>query len=368
MEILDPNWTANPNSDDATYTVFRTQILTLRVIGFLSFYDIHAVAGALSGPVIVCRTELLRRRKCVYVLGGSDGRGAFGDAERLALPNVVRNAAGGAWELLGADRRPCLNPGRSLACAGVIGGSLYVCGGWDGRDYHRSASRFDALSWPREWHELPPMAEPRGGAAGGVLWSRMYVCGGRQDVEPIDRVPRYLRCAEVFDPERGAWEALPPMSEVRCSAACGRVEGSLYVCGGSGANKRPLQSAERFNPARGEWEVIPPLQQPRSASSCAGLQGQLLVCGGLQGGTCLNSVEAFDPVRSVWSDFLSLSQPRAFAGAAVVAGRLFICGGFDGRNYAKSVEAYNPRSKSWEPVPDMAQRRACMAAVLLDLD
>merc|ERR1719433_991719 len=113
-----------------------------------------------------------------------------------ATPEFCRAILSKAWQL-----------GGTITAA--LGGCLYVCGGWDGRQRLSSVERF----CPKlgSWEELSPMLERRDRAAIATMAGRLYVCGGSDGNGDLDN-------AECLDPALNSWTALPQMSERRSGA------------------------------------------------------------------------------------------------------------------------------------------------------
>merc|ERR1719277_381458 len=76
-----------------------------------------------------------------------------------------------SWTLL-ASMSEC----RQGGVAATIAGTIYVCGGFNGRFDLRSAERHVVSTGL--WQPLPDMEERRHGALAAAVGNRFYVCGG----------------------------------------------------------------------------------------------------------------------------------------------------------------------------------------------
>lgn len=160
------------------------------------------------------------------------------------------------------------------------------------------------------WEAIASMAERRGWPAAGVLGGSLYVCGGRDEQrEPLSSVER-------LGPGQITWEPLKPMAGQRAGAAAAAAAGRLYVCGGA-FGAQMLSSAERYDPRVGFWETLPSMAARRAYVAAAAVAGRLHVFGGSDGGQCLGTTEQFDPIAGTWSVLPALSERRS--GAAAVA-------------------------------------------------
>jgi hypothetical protein len=104
------------------------------------------------------------------------------------------------------------------------------------------------------WAALPPMIQPRYGAAGCVLPSgRFAVLGGLGDGPVAGRED-----AEAFDPVSRAWQPLPSMPRGLGDGAAVAVAGGLLAVGG--ARRQMGQNhagAMLFDEESGRWFTLP---------------------------------------------------------------------------------------------------------------
>lgn len=278
----------------------------------------------------------------VYVCGGSpDGRKTLDMCERFS-PTT------GVWEAL-----PHMTERRAYATAGIVFGKLYVCGGSTDGARVRTAERFDPYG--NAWEPVPPMSVARECPSGGVAAGKFYVCGG------LDDCGQALSSAERFDPQAHAWEVLPPMAERRAWPAADTVGGHLYVCGGRDG-RWPLSSVERFDPSVGVWQAVPPMSEQRFGAAACAVTRRLFVCGGRSGVQALCSAERFDAEAQTWEVVSAMSAGRFGTAGGAAEGRLYIFGGYGSGQPLCSVETFDPSTGDWAPLAAMAQRREGSAA------
>ncbi|MCY1030141.1 galactose oxidase [Corallococcus sp. BB11-1] len=112
---------------------------------------------------------------------------------------------------------------------------------------------------------------------------------------------RAAQTAEVFVPERGAWELVASPSVPReHHAALVTGEGAVLVVGGEHSTRGTLASAEQFDPARGMWTQAPTLHEPRGEAGALWLrQGTVLVVGGVNELGTLATSEEYVPATCV---------------------------------------------------------------------
>mmetsp|Transcript_27302 Transcript_27302/g.62886 ORF Transcript_27302/g.62886 Transcript_27302/m.62886 type:complete len:455 (+) Transcript_27302:40-1404(+) len=255
-----------------------------------------------------------------------------------------------SWEPL-----PHMLQRRCDASAHVLGGHLYVCGGSNGEGSMNpvlsSVERFNPLT--RVWVHMPEMLFGRRGAAGGVMGGKLYICGGYNVTGALD-------LAECFDPSLDAtWQAMPLMLEQRADPGAASIGNALIVCGGRGGSVwAQLSSVEFFDPGKNLWQPLPNMLQPRAGAAVATTANKLYVCGGMGNdvGTP-TSVECFDMSMGVWEDVSSMLVARYCAAAAASGGRLYVFGGSHGWQQLQSAEQFDPEVGWWQPLPPMIEKR-----------
>ena len=161
------------------------------------------------------------------------------------------------------------------------------------------------------------MTIPRGKLGMAVLDGKLYAVGGQEDDGT------HLRSVEVFDPQRGMWEAGPQLATTRCDFGLAELDGKLYAVGGNEADyfgRFPLISVEVFDPQRGVWEAGPRLIRRRASFGMAVLDGKLYVVGGDIGTGDFGSpsVEVFDPQHGMWEVGPPLTTGRDYFGLAML--------------------------------------------------
>mmetsp|Transcript_54559 Transcript_54559/g.130162 ORF Transcript_54559/g.130162 Transcript_54559/m.130162 type:complete len:507 (-) Transcript_54559:137-1657(-) len=240
------------------------------------------------------------------------------DPHFQAIPLNPADAFKGVWEAV-----PSMKEKRAGFAAATVSGSLYVCGGFNGRSFLSSVEHYTwSLSHPRGvWESLSNMSTPRHCPAAAGVDGNLVVCGGYDGVKALSSV-------EQYDKGSGRWRMLPDLLEARHGACAAAVGSSLFVCGGFNGEE-VLQTLESLNLARGVWEPLARLTVPRNVASAAAFSGKIYVCGGCNGKDSLPSVECFDPRSGCWEKAPSMRSCR-HGGAAIVAdGHLFVCGGGD---------------------------------------
>eukprot|EP00747_Dinoflagellata_sp_TGD_P214390 gnl/TRDRNA2_/TRDRNA2_87258_c0_seq1.p1 gnl/TRDRNA2_/TRDRNA2_87258_c0~~gnl/TRDRNA2_/TRDRNA2_87258_c0_seq1.p1 ORF type:complete len:378 (+),score=64.46 gnl/TRDRNA2_/TRDRNA2_87258_c0_seq1:46-1134(+) len=197
---------------------------------------------------------------------------------------------------------------------------LVVVGGTDGEKCLSQAERFRPARGT--WEPLPPMAEPRSGAAATVCFGKLLVWGGYDGLA-------FHQSVECYDPTMAAWEAAGSITAARGGLCAAVMDSRVYLFGGYDGVSAST-SAERLCANFRAWEALPPLREPRSGAVAAVLGGKIYVCGGHHSDRTLNSMERFNPFSLTWQAMPPMRECRRDAAAAVLAGRVYVCGGFNG--------------------------------------
>ena len=165
-----------------------------------------------------------------------------------------------------------------------------------------------------------------------------------------------LAGAEVYDPTRDAWTAVPKqMSTGRASHTATLLQdGRVLVLGGRDAASFGLSSAEVYDPATGAWTTVASASTPIFGHTATLLAGnQVLVVGGVIG----DGAQIYDASGDVWTSVASMSATRQDHTASLLPGGTVLVAGGDAGG---TCEAYDPVSHAWTPVYTLnAPRHHC---------
>eukprot|EP00927_Polykrikos_kofoidii_P047849 TRINITY_DN42133_c0_g1_i1.p1 TRINITY_DN42133_c0_g1~~TRINITY_DN42133_c0_g1_i1.p1 ORF type:complete len:413 (+),score=76.48 TRINITY_DN42133_c0_g1_i1:179-1417(+) len=287
----------------------------------------------------------------IYLCGGRRGANELRSIERF-------DPSSQAWEVV-----PPLMVPREWACAAVVEGRIYVCGGW-GDVPLRSVERFHPSAGT--WEAMPPLSVARWGAAAAVVTGKLHICGGLDVVGVSTSSVERLELVGGSG-ESPVWDPVPAMSHPRGWPVAGAVAGQLYVCGGRYERHDPISSVERLSTDGTTWEPMEPMREARFGAALATVGGSLYVCGGASKSHLLSSVERFDTTTESpsWESLPAMTTCRGYVAAGAVAGRLHVFGGYDRVDNFRSAEQFNPATGRWFPLPSMNEGRSGAAATVL---
>ena len=206
------------------------------------------------------------------------------------------------------------------------------------------------------WEKGPNLPWPRQDAAAAVLGGRIYLIGGygphdqQQDttlvlepVEPTSASPQPL-ARRV-----GAWTSAAPIPAAIDHAGAAALDGFLYVAGGR-VGRRVSGAMWRYDPAADTWTPRAAMPIARYAPILLAADGRLYVIGGqTTRGRDELGIEVYDPAYDSWTlkrDELPVEREQA--AGAVLGHEIAIVGGHDHaqRNTA-ACDLWNPEADRW---------------------
>jgi hypothetical protein len=210
----------------------------------------------------------------IYRVGGLNARNATKDDEADLHSTdefAEYDPATRKWKALAP-----LPAARSSHNAAVIGGKLYVVGGWRLAGESPGTWEPDALVYdfnkPESgWQKLPLPDFKRRALAAGVWKGKLVALGGMDENASVS-----LR-VDVFDPQTRKWvqgPSLPDADMAGFGASAWNLSGNLYVCDLSGVLYRLSDDGSK-------WEEAGRLATPRFFHQLVpGPDGGLMVVGG----------------------------------------------------------------------------------------
>jgi DNA-binding CsgD family transcriptional regulator len=265
----------------------------------------------------------------LYVIGGETAGGEAVDAV------AVYDRQANEWNPAAPLPRPLAN-----AAAAAANGRLFVAGGTgpepgeEAGDHTLSPHLYIFDTESDVWSQPVPLPYPVAGAALVTDSESLYLLGGWDGRNMRDEIWRYPIAAAVgggvgADGAPVTWQLLGHLSTPRAFLGAAMVGGEIYIAGGYDG-QRELDLAEVFTPASGERRQLPPMGTPRGGLALVYDGLALFALGG--GWTHTNSThERYDTINNVWSNFPSpIVNEWRNLGAAAVDGHLYLVGGWSG--------------------------------------
>lgn len=347
-------------------------------VDFIRVFSIGDTFARIAASGHNCDTHnLVRACRDMYTVGHHLVSSAyiFGGATHVgSADNMIYqwDPCGTSWEVL-PQRMPFRGVGHTAV---VLERQIYLCG-IDFNQFGGMVMAFSPIaSTKKAWRVLSGVQSPhvrRARPSAAVLGGKLYLSGGANP----NMMTEVYNSAERLHPKPMRWEILPPMADMRMSAASAPYNSKLLVCGGHGAIRpeNAMQSAELYDTDEREWVAAPFMLTARLSHTAAFAHGSVYVCGGVGGDTfpdALKSAEVLHPRAAAWSALPDMLVPRTDAAVVVISGKVFVFGGCSGHGdnipqleFLQTVEHYNPQLRAWEAAPLMPERMSgCAAAVV----
>jgi N-acetylneuraminic acid mutarotase len=267
----------------------------------------------------------------IYVLGGFDR-----ETDELSTVEAY-DPVSNSWR-----DAPSLPTPLHHVNAAEVGGKIYVLGALAGGGFTAVGDGLVLDPALNGWESITPMASgtERGGAAVGVIGTKVYVAGGYRGGAVTDFA--------AYDTVADSWQSLPPLPERRDHLVGGVVDGVFFAVGGRDAAIEDLNGrVDAFDPAEGYWRSVSAMSVPRAGAASATLDGRIYVFGGEgapgnQG--VFPHVSGYDAATDAWTALPDMPIPRHGTGAAAINGVIYVPGGATkaGFGAVDTHEAFTP--------------------------
>ncbi|MGE3166798.1 MAG: Kelch repeat-containing protein [Planctomycetota bacterium] len=250
--------------------------------------------------------------KILLIGGGSDWSGGNTAEVQVYDPQTATWSAG----------TPVPDTSTWGATAEVVGGRVYLIGGWPaGGTLNR---RYDPAT--DNWEYLAPSPiNFRWGHASAVVADLIYVTGG---------VPAGLS-QQVYDTATDTWSTAAPSLTISQRVRAESIGGLVYVLG------TPDRKLQIYDPATNGWMFGPDLPVQAQVPATVVRNGTLWVLGGStldpNTGGNLSALQVYDPATQAWSLGESMPTCRSWATAVLLDDRVHVLGGLDSMNAARAT-------------------------------
>ncbi|XP_029472444.1 kelch-like protein 6 isoform X1 [Rhinatrema bivittatum] len=153
-----------------------------------------------------------------------------------------------------------------------------------------------------------------------VLGGKVYVIGGFNGMQRISSV-------ETYDPFHNYWtEAAPLLVNVSSFAAASHSK-KLYVIGGGPNGKLATDNTQCYDPVTNKWSLKSPMPIEAKCINAVSFHGHIYVVGGV-----MKALYSYSPLEDSWCLVTQFSHERASCGIAACSNKLFITGGRNEKN------------------------------------
>src|ERR687897_634482 len=202
------------------------------------------------------------------------------------------------------------------------------------------------------WQAHAPLPEPRTEVAAGLARGEIVVVGGF--TAGGGNSPR----VDAYSLERNSWRRLADLPLAVDHAAAASANGTVYVAGGYGGDRRPLKAVFALR-QDGFWRRLEPMPDARAAAGAAISRGKLYVLGGVDGRGGLAGVAfALDLRTGRWARIPGPSR-REHLAAAAVGDTVYALGGRSAGidTNTNRFEFYDATARRWTRLAPIPQAR-----------
>jgi hypothetical protein len=203
---------------------------------------------------------------------------------------------------------------------------------------------------PAKWKSAAPLPVQRTEVAAALLRGKEIVVVGGFVASGAN-----VQRADAYSPTRNRWRRIPSLPVAVDHAMAVSYEGRVYMLGGYGADRRPLERAFVFG--GGGWRELRAMPEPRAAAGAAVAGKYMYVVGGIGPRGVATTALRFDLRKQRWTSIPGPSPREHLAATALrgkvyaLAGRTATAGNFD------TFEVYTPSRKRWQPLPRIPDTR-----------
>ncbi|XP_019523354.1 PREDICTED: kelch-like protein 6 [Hipposideros armiger] len=153
-----------------------------------------------------------------------------------------------------------------------------------------------------------------------VLGGKVYVIGGFDGLQRINNV-------ETYDPFHNCWSEVAPLPVHVSSFAATSHKKKLYVIGGGPNGKLATDKTQCYDPSTNKWNFKSSMPVEAKCINAVSFRDRIYVVGG-----AMRALYAYSPLEDSWCLVTQLSHERASCGIAPCNNRLYITGGRDEKN------------------------------------
>jgi len=257
-------------------------------------------------------------------------------------------------------------PRKDMAVVAANNNNIYIIGGENNSQYVNTVEVFSSSGQVNVLPETSNLPRPMIGASAVVHGNRIYVMGG------YNLTDGYSNLMQVFDINSQTWvtqdennRPYKNMLNPRAFASAVLYDGKIYVMGGRNdvnPNNHYLKTMDVYDISTGQWSAKPSMIGKRAKFCANVLNDRIYVLGGFDGTSYLSSIEIFDIVEDKWieaNEFKRLpfieatkevdgktvvyNESRAAFGTALVYSQIYLIGG-------ENEDGYLTRNNKFYPI------------------
>ena len=208
-----------------------------------------------------------------------------------------------------------------------------------------------------KWKELAPLPVGRTSHTAVLLGGVVYVGGGFEGRSINDR--QYSYRLDVYNLTTNQWSS-SPITTPYCVFAMTVLDDKLVTAGGSKKNHEVVKKVLVLN--AGQWKDYSEMPTARSNATAVGYHSMLIVVGGvgrMEGTwTRLSTTELLDTTNGCWYTCNNLPYPHQQIKAAIMNDELYLLGGVDEdlkpspQVFVASLDTLSTHQLNWQSAPN----------------
>ena len=218
-------------------------------------------------------------------------------------------------------------------------------------------SQVDIFRKTVKWKELAPLPVGRNGHAAVLLGGSVYVGGGYEGKSTDDY--QYSFRLDVYNLTTNQWSSSPITTPYSWFAMT-VLDDKLVTAGGRTKNDEAVKKVLVLN--AGQWKDYSELTIARSCATAVGYRCMLIVVGGyakVEGTwTVLSTTELLDTINGCWYTCNNLPSPHQQMKAVIMNNELYLLGGFDKdiigstQVFFASLDTLSTHQLNWQSAPN----------------
>ncbi|XP_033005843.1 kelch-like protein 6 [Lacerta agilis] len=201
-----------------------------------------------------------------------------------------------------------------FACA-TLKNEVYISGG---KETQHEVWKYNSSI--NKWIQIEYLNVGRWRHKMAVLGGKVYVIGGYDGIQRINSV-------ETYDSFHNCWSEAAPLMVNVSSFGAASYKKKLYVIGGGPNGKLATDKTQCYDPATNNWTLKSPMPVEAKCVNATSFHDHIYVVGG-----AMRAVYSYSPLTDTWCLATQLSHERASCGIAPCNNKLFITGGRDEKN------------------------------------
>ena len=212
-------------------------------------------------------------------------------------------------------------------------------------------SQVEIFSKTVKWEELAPLPVGCNGHTAVLLGGNVYVGGGYEGRSIHDYQNSYR--LDVYNFTTNQWSP-SPITTPYCWFAMTVLDDKLVTAGGGSKNGEVVKKVLVLN--AGQWKDYSEMPTARQGATAVGYHSMLIVVGGVikvaDKLTVLSTTELLDTTNGCWYTCNNLPSPHEQMKVAIMDDQLYLLGGLNKQVFVASLDTLSTHQLKWQSAPN----------------